>query len=136
MYLDDLITSSILRSGLKGSKDNKKKCIVIREEFFQLYNNKSYIKRILYNYFAEPDYFINSNTDADFYCSCYNSFLELKVSKRTMYRERGAALNIQKNYILNKLKAWAENSVLLKVIKGFRLFLIYYTTAILYNILN
>ena len=94
MYLDDLITSSTPRSGLKGSKNNKKKRIVIKEEFFQLYNNKSCIKRILYNYFTEPNYFISFNTDVDFCCSRYNSFFKLKVPEHTIYRERGAALNI------------------------------------------
>ena len=42
----------------------------------------------------EPNYFINSNTDADFCCSCYNSFFKLKIPKRTIYRERGTAFNI------------------------------------------
>ena len=94
MYSDDLITSNTLQLGLKGSKDNKKKCIVIREEFFQLYNNKSYIKRILYNYFIESEYFINSNIDVDFCCSCYNSFLKLKVLEYTIYKKRGVVFNI------------------------------------------
>jgi len=94
MHSDDLITSSTLQSGPKGSKNNKKKHAVMREEFFQLCNDKGCIKRILYNYFAEPDHFISSNTDADFCCSRCNSFFELKVPKHTMYRERGAALNI------------------------------------------
>ena len=94
MHSDNSIISSIPRLGPKGNKDNKKKHIVIREEFFQLYNNKSCIKRILYNYFTEPEYFISSNTDADFCCNHYNSFLKLKVPERTIYREKGAAFNI------------------------------------------
>ena len=136
MHSDNLITNSTPQLEPKGSKDNKKKHAVIKEEFFQLCNNKDCIKRILYNYFAEPNHFISSNTDADFCCSYCNSFLELKVPKCTIYRKRGAALNIQKNYILNKLKAWAENSVLPKVIEGFRLFPKCYTATIPHNILN
>jgi len=53
---------------------------------------------------VEPDCFITSNRDAD---SCYsycNDSLRLEKPERTIYSKKGAALNIRKNYILNKLK--------------------------------
>ena len=62
---------------------------------------------MLYKYFTEPNHFITSNRDADFYCSYYNDSLCLKKPKRTVYSKKGVAFDIKKNYILNKLKIWA-----------------------------
>ena len=53
-----------------------------------------------------------------------------------VYSEKGAVFNIKKNYILNKLKIWAQDLAILKTLSGFLMFLIYYTLAVLYIMLN
>jgi hypothetical protein len=102
--LEDLMATSTPQLRLQGSKEDKKKRIEIREEFFELCNDYKYIKRILYKYFAEPTNFITSNRDVKSCYSRYNKFLYLKVPKRIIYSKKGVALDIRKNYVLNRLK--------------------------------
>ena len=84
----------------------------------------------------EPNYFITFNKDMDFYCSYYNNFLRLNIPECIIYSKKGATLNIRKNYILNRLKIWAQDSAILIAIGRSVLFLICYTVAIPYTILN
>ena len=83
------------------------KYLKISNEFFDLYNNGSCIKRILFNYFTEFKESIASNTDPNSCYSNYNKSLELPTPKRTIYYKKGATLNARKNYILDRLEKWA-----------------------------
>ena len=120
----------------RGNKDDRGKYIKMLDEFFQLCNYKGCIKRILYEYFVEPDYFITSNRDADSCCSYYNNFLRLKIPERIIYGEKGVAFDIRKIHILNRLKIWAQDVAILKTIKGLFRFLAYYTVVVPHTILN
>jgi hypothetical protein len=52
----------------------------------------------------EPADFITFNRDAESCYSYYNEFFCLKVPKHIIYNKKGAAFNIRKNFILNRLK--------------------------------
>ena len=53
-----------------------------------------------------------------------------------VYSEKGVVLNIKKNYILNKLKIWAQDSATLKTLNRLLIFPAYYSVAIPHIMLN
>ena len=54
------------------TKENKKKWSAIKDEFFNLANVLTYIKKILLNYFLKPESFQNENTNSTYYCNGCN----------------------------------------------------------------
>ena len=133
---DNLLASNSLQSKSWVNKNDKKRCLEIRNKFYQLCNHYSCIKRILFKYFAEPDDFIISNTDTNSCCSNCNESLQLKVPECTIYCKRGVAFNARKNYIFNRLKKWAQSSTVFIVINNSVLFPMHYTVAVPHILLH
>ena len=52
-----------------GTKEDKKKRSVIKDEFYNLANASTCIRKILFDYFLEPKSFREENTDSTYCCS-------------------------------------------------------------------
>ena len=91
----------------EGTKEDKKKRSAIKDEFFNLANASTCIRKILLDYFLEPESFRNENTNSTYCCSRCNPELQILEPVRQIYTEQGPATNPKSRYILEKL----ENSI-------------------------